>query len=645
MLGAMRRHSKSFIVYLLFAMIIVVFVFTFNTGAGNQGGCTAPESPAYAKVEGNLITRDNLVTGMGLRHLLMGTPEGMRFTQAAVTDLAALAGREGLDDLTPQQVDAYMQLLEMVYLASEEARRLGFQVGEKELAKAMYPDQYYEEEEVEGEDGITTNKKVFKEKEFNNWVVYGLHSSPQEYEKFVTRILLAFKLQSFMNGVIKVEPMESELDARAKGTKVDIEYVEFRPEFFRTEVNSSEEESKKFAEGKDDLIKAYYDSHPMEFHADPAVTFAGIYVAGVKVPEPKRGEEPVEVLPTPEQMEQAKGKIQDMRDRIEGKKDLFEGGKMPLAIDPAAGSVQIDSKDLAFPEVPLQRFKEVAKRESEHQESKDRSGLFFGWKSEAELKADPFGDKVAADLVGAKKDAIVGPLEGKAGYWLFYVQDAKEKKDLSLADARLDIAGRLLQEEKAPEFANERAAHFLTMLQQAEEKDMEKVLEEFKKPATEGADENIFMNLMQVRKSGKFHLATSGYSIPGIGKYQELFEILFKTAKAGEVLDKVYVHPESKRAFVIKVAETVMPDEKIDEADLERSEETLAFERSQFYFAAWLQNIRQRALETGDLERTQELQDFLAHLQIQLQEAEQRAAKKAAKQAGGVPIAVPPPAQ
>lgn len=636
MLGAMRRHSKSFIVYLLFAMIIVVFVFTFNTGSGNQGGCNAPESPPYSKVAGDVISRDNLVMGMGLRNLLMGTPEGMRFTQAAVTDLGALAGREGLDDLTPQQVDAYMHLLEMVFLASDEAERLGFQVGEKELARAMYPEQYYKEEEIIGEDGITANKKVFQEKEFNNWVVYGLHSSPQEYEEFVTRILLAFKLQSFMNGVVKVEPMESELDARAKGTKVDLEYVEFRPDFFRLEVKPLEDEARKFAEGKDEQVKAYYDSHPTEFHADAAVTIAGIYLAGAKAPEPKRGEEPVEVLPTPEQMDEAKKKAQDILDRIQGKKDLFEGGKMPLTIDPTAGSVEIDSKALEFPEEPLQRFKEVAKRESDHQESKDRSGLFFGWKSEAELKAEPFGEQVAAAAVASKQDDIIGPVEGKAGYWLVYVQDIREKKDLSLADARLDIAGNLLQEEKAPEYANERASDFLRKLQETQEKDMEKVLEEFKKPAEEGAEENIFMTLMQVRKSGKFHLATRGYSIPGIGKYEELFKTVFKSAKAGEVLDKVYVHPESKRAFVVKVLEKVSPEETLDDSELARSEETLAFERSQFYFASWLQNIRQQAVESGDLERTQELRDFMAHLQIRLEEAEQRAAKQAAKKAAAV---------
>ncbi len=52
MLSVLREHSKSFLVYLMFGMIIVVFVLTFNTGGSKDVGCTAPEVPVYSYVYG-----------------------------------------------------------------------------------------------------------------------------------------------------------------------------------------------------------------------------------------------------------------------------------------------------------------------------------------------------------------------------------------------------------------------------------------------------------------------------------------------------------------------------------------------------------------------------------------------------------------
>jgi len=629
----MRRHSRSFIIYLLFAMIIVVFVFTFNTGTGRGGGCTAPDVPLYATVGSSTITRDSLLMGMSLLPSFLRTPGGMSFALATGVDTAALY-RADLEELTPQQANAMLELMELVYLASDESERLGFTVDEKELARAMYPESFYKEEESMGDDGVQTTKKVFKSKEFNNWIVYGLHSSPQEYEEFITRVLMAFKLQSFLAGVVKVEPIEAELSARAKGTKTDISYVEFRPDLFQDQVEVSQEEIDKFKADNAEKIAAYYDGHPRKFHAQAGYMVSGIFVAAAKPPEPKRGEEPKEPEPPTEEEKAAAGKkAQEILDRLEGRQELFVGGKLPVDVKPE-GEITLTADDLKLPEEPLARFKEVAKRESDHDETRDRSGMFLGWKTIEDLKQEPFSEQVAQALVGAKKDQVVGPAETPTGYWVLYLRDLREKKDVKLEDAGQEIAETLLKEEKAPAAARARAEALRQLLAQREDKDFDKALDEFN-PAEggEGSEEEVRALPLAVRKSGDFNLVTPGYAVPGIGKFEELFKDAFTFTLDDPVASKVYVQPDTGRAYVVKLNERSSPDTKVADEELQQEKENLAFSRNIPYFQAWLKSLRQNALERGEMARTEEFQAFLSYLQTRQLEKEEQEARRAARKA------------
>ncbi len=626
MLGAMRRHSKSFLVYLLFAMIIIVFVFTFNTSGGGGGGCTTPEDPVYARVGGHEVTADGMVMAMQLLPTYLGRPGGMTFALAAGIDPSQLF-RQDIEELTPEQADGLMKLVEAIYLASDEALRLGFSIDDKELAEALYPASFYEEEEATGEDGLPTTTKVFKEKDFQRWVKYGLNSSPQNYEQFTVSILLAFKLQNFMNGVVKVEPVEAELSARVRGTKVDLSYVEFRPDFFEKLASVEEEEVAKFLATNEDQVKAYYDSHPAIYHSEASYMVAGIYAAG-KAPDPKAKPGAEVVLPTPEEMATAKARMDDIRARLDGKKDLFEGGTLPIP-----DGVAPDAAIVAIPEDKLEQFKEVAKRESEHKETKERSGLFMGWKTVAEMSLDPFGPLVAEALGGVAKDAVVGPVETATGYWVLFVRDIQPAKDISYDDAKLEISGTLVKKEAAPRAVKEQAEKFLKAVNESEEKDIAATLEAYKEGLKETVGEDdLSVLLLQERKTGKFHLATPGSAIPGIGPYEELFDAAF-TLPVGGGLDKVWVHPETNRAFVATVIEKENAPEKIDAEELTMERDSLMLTRQIPYLEAWLKSLRQAALERGEIERTEDFNAYLAYLQTRVQEAEEAAAKRALKEA------------
>lgn len=671
MLGTLRRHSKSFIVYLLFAMIIIVFVFTFNTASSRRGGCTPPEVPVFARVSGENITRDTFIMGMNLLPSLLRSEAGIGFSLAAGADTSAFF-RANMEDLTPESAEAMMQMLEMVYLASEEAKRMGFRMGEKDLARSMYPESFFKEKEEIGEDGITTTKKVFDEKGFHNWLTYGLHASPQEYEEFLSRVLLALKLSSFMSGVVQVDRMEAELSARAKGTTVNLEYVRFRPEDFEAEVVVGQEEIDKFLAENEAAVREWYDANPTEFHTEMNISLAGIQVLAVNdVPPSKEGEEAQPVKPTPEQMAQARERAERLLERVKGKLPLVDPNA-PVEVEAKEGSVVIDSKSLTSEEVtdPFERFKEVAKRYSDHTESRDRSGIFSGSFTPEMLVAEPFGPGVDKALEGAEKGSVVGPVETEQGYWLFYVMDKQEKKDVTLEEAKVEIAERLLRERKGPELAREKAEELLKAAQEAKSEGLEalvskisggmsggtkgadkaaqpesskdgetsaEVAEKGMEAATppegveEGASEQVYKQPpMKVEKTGKFHLATPGKSVPGIGKIEGLFEEAFELTHDSPVASKVYVHPLTGHMYVVRLVEKVVSTGKIPDEDLQAERENLGITRTVPYFESWLKSLRQTAIEKGESERTEEFAAFLRSLRERIEEAERRKAKKAA---------------
>ncbi len=101
----------------------------------------------------------------------------------------------------------------------------------------------------------------------------------------------------------------------------------------------------------------------------------------------------------------------------------------------------------------------------------------------------------------------------------------------------------------------------------------------------------------------------------------------------GSGLDKLYVHPDTNRAYVVKVVEKEIPEEKIPQGDLDLETQSLLLTRQIPYLEAWLKSLRQTAVETGHLERTEEFTAYISYLRTRIQEAEERAAKEAAKAA------------
>jgi hypothetical protein len=621
MLGEMRRHSKSAIIYFLFAIIIIVFVFTFNTGAGmGGGGCSGTETPAYVEVDGQELTRDKMVMGMRMLPTLMSSSEGFGLLMGMGVDMMSLYSADP-DRLGPDQAKAAMDTLVGLALVSREADRLGLEVSDRDLAKGLYPDQFFKKDENNPE-----AEAVFDWPSYNNWVSYWLLSSQTNYEAYVRSTLLARMAYNYVGGLVSVGDAEAKVAALAKLRKVNAEIAEFYPDSFDSAVVVPEDLS-AFIEGKKEEIDAYYDANPAEFHTPEQIKLRVAYGSGLPaMPSPDDANStPLKDGDYEKLLENAN----EMLQRLNGELPLFPEEKKPEAAEgeaaeaaPAAEAAEAKPAR-EEPKDKSSRFAELAKNWSADPATKDRGGLIPDWFAPEQLAGYPFGPEVAEAVAKAAKGEVVGPVRGVTGYWLVLVEDKRAPRDLSLEQARPEIAAKLYRKEKGPQIAGTKAKEFLDAAAKAGDKTLEALLDDYKELKDAGA--------IRVRKTGLFDAGKRGFSVPTVGSSEELFKELFTTAKVGSVASKVFELSEAGRIVIYRTLEVEAGTAEPSAEDLTKARDDLLRDKRAAAFQAWFAALKKTAVDNGDIEYTADWTDFLAALKTAQDQAAADKAKSAAR--------------
>ncbi|MBM4373148.1 MAG: peptidyl-prolyl cis-trans isomerase [Deltaproteobacteria bacterium] len=528
--------------------------------------------------------------------------------------------------MTPDQGRAIMSALQGLYIISDEAERLGFSVGEKELARAIYPAQFFQEKKTE--DGEEEAGKEFNWEDYNAWVSYWLHASQSQYEDYTRRVLLAQKMMVFFSGLVQVTDGDAEAAALAKQHQVNLEVAEFPAATFKDKVEVPADLA-AFIEEKKDAIDEYYDAHPAEFHSARQVQVRVALASALPPGPPADPKNP----PVPD-FEKARVKADELMARLKGDQPLLpppppppppeppaEGGE---AAAPAAGA----PAPAAPPEEPAdpgERFKALAKHWSDDPETRDRSGLVTGWKEIEGFAAAPWGPEVSAALATAPSATVLGPVKGEAGFWILRVEDVREARDLELEAARSEIAATLYRDEHAMSVAKARAEAFLAAAGAADGQTLEQLLE-----ADAWKDLGV-----TARKTGLFPATTGRSSIPTVGPDAELFEDAFRMADAAPLASRLYGSDEARRYLVVRLVERQRPAEgKAPEAeDLETARETLGIEREVASFQAWYESLLQRARDEEDIQYTEDYETYLQFLKTAQETREAQEARQAARKA------------
>lgn len=594
MLGELRRHSKSAIIYFLFAIIIIVFVFTFNTG-GQTGGCGSADVPVYAEVNGHTLDQSHVFMGMRLLPGLVGSQNGMALLMGMGVDIMSLYAMDP-ENLTPAQGRAIMDALQGIYIISDEAERLGFSISEKELAKALYPAQFFDDKEG-SEDGDKPGKE-FNWKDYNAWVSYWLRASQTRYEEYTRRVLLAQKMMVYFSGLVQVTDADAEATGLAKKHQVNLEVVEFAAAAFTDAVEVPEDLTGYLDENKD-KIDEYYDAHPAEFHSKRQLQ---VRVALAATPE--KGDE--------------------LLARLNGDKALLPDPPPPPPPAEGEEAAPAPAKP-AEPTEPEARFRDLAKHWSEDGETRDRSGTVIGWQEIDTFARTPYGPEVLKALADAKEGTVVGPVKGDTGYWLIRIEGDKAARSLSLEDARPEIAQNLYRQENARAVAETKAEALLAAAKAAGDQSLEQLLE----------GEAYAEQGLTARKTGLFPASTPRFSIPTVGPVEALFSAAFQLTDASPLAGEVYEEERSERFFVVRLVERQTPDseEPLADADIEAARETLAIERDVAFFQAWYNSLLQKAKDEGDIEYTEDYDTYLQFLQANVEAREAQAAEQAAREA------------
>lgn len=234
MFDTMRKHSQSFIIYVLFAAIIAVFVISFGPGGG---GCNT-EIPFAAKVNGETISEDdfNRVYSDQVRNVTTQNP--------------------GLDMKLLKQFNLKRQVLDQLIdgrLLKQSAEKAGLAVSEEELRQFIYKVPAFQ---VAGKFDYTA---------YERYVNYSAGTSPARFEIELRDQLLSGKYRDVVETTAAIPDAELWEQYQADNDKVDLYFVSFKDADI-TAAPPTPEAIATFAKAHEAEVKERYARDGAKYH-------------------------------------------------------------------------------------------------------------------------------------------------------------------------------------------------------------------------------------------------------------------------------------------------------------------------------------------------------------------------------------------
>lgn len=596
MLDRIREHSRSTIIYVLFGIIIVVFVFTFNTGGTSDCGSTG--QVIMARAGGQDIDSGVLQMGMALTadepNPLANDVEGMR--RAYVynhTRFPQLGGDPAYSiyitdaaDISPIKVERSLDDLIETWLVSEAARDMGIAIPGDELQARVYSKGWYDEQ---------TGK--FRKQDFNNYVSFGLKTSLIGYENFIERELLREKAIDVVTAGATVDEDELGYYVDLQHTKVDLEYIEIDPSRFIASVSVDSGAIDKVLAERAAELQPYYDAHKSDF-AGEAFLFRGLRLA---------------------------------YDASSRAAVATEASRLASELSVLAGEERVA------------RFASAAAAFSSHAASKGNGGLMGDYVKDVDLAKAPFGAALVTQLAKLRDGGLSAPVMVKDAFWIVERVSARATDPRPFAEVKRDIARRLAAADKTPAAAKAFAAKVEAWIAKHPKAGMNE-LSAYMDTSLPGGKAPF-----EVGSTGPFarmsayalgqDAAMSG-AIPKIGVAPELLTLAFALSEEAPLAAKVLSVEPSGRYFALRLKERVRPSgEEAETAKKEIRDVLVRVEKRNSYLA-WYKGLKAEAAASGDLEYTVDFQNMMT--------AERRRYEDLLKKkldAAGAAIQLTPPTQ
>jgi len=384
MLEQMRKNSRSLLITVLFAIIIVVFILSF--GPQSRGTTcdqvTGNEEGYAAKVAGQTISKSDFRYGWLLSSGDRMPPKMAR--QARINETV-------MDKLIERELLAAM------------AEKLGFVVTEDEVAEQIADARIIA---LGSPVNVAAMQKDgrFSYEAFKNFVRMNLQQSPAAFEAQQRKEMLAARVRDLVRSSVTVSPDEAKNEFIRKNRQVNLEYMRFTSRTQESAVAPTDEELAAFATKNEAKLKEIYEQKKFLYEKAPAQR----RIRQILIKLPHDADEKADKA--------AKAKADALVEKL-------KRGGAKAATSPA--------------------FAELAKQASDDTATKARGGD-LGWRARGGTNLSGAAED---KLFAAKDGAIVGPEKGTDGYVISRVEGSREGH-IPFEKARLELADEKYRQEQ-----------------------------------------------------------------------------------------------------------------------------------------------------------------------------------------------------
>jgi parvulin-like peptidyl-prolyl isomerase len=608
MLEKLRRQSGSFIIWILFAIIILAFVLFFGPQASGELGCGASKD-FVLQVDDTPVDQHDwrfAMLGLQLGSSNANTPEALR-----------------------KRYQAFDALVERALLANA-ARKAGLNPSEELIHENIKRGEIYIlGNRVDGRQAYFIDG-YFSIKALENWSnALGLPNVDLFIEQQKEEVLANYA-RALLSGT-HISTEEARHRYIEQNTQVTLAYVLFDKKKYQDALSLSEAEVIAYLDKHADEVKARFDADEANYKAVPPQARARmIMLEKYKEEPPPAGESEEDAAKRTAATEKAREKYNAAQKR-------------------KADSLLAKLKSGAD-------FSTLAAKESEHAASKDKGGD-LGWQ---EVSAFGYGAAVTDAITALEAGKTSEVLESNNGFHIFAV-DRKREGDLSFDDVKDELAESLALEyygeknaERAAEEALAKAAS--TPLKElfgteeepedatktgsvlyrsdvipaswppvhvvaqegaaaAEPKADEPKADEPKadepkadEPKADDSSEEkkdetpevipVPKNVPKAELKTLGPISRAGDYLAGIGTSAELAKDAFTKLEVGKVADKVY---KTSAGYVV-VELTARDEANLEEFDPEETIEGMARIKGMDYQISWLQSECNRVIQTKKLQ-------------------------------------------
>jgi peptidyl-prolyl cis-trans isomerase D len=252
MLDALRRHSQSYLVYVFFGIIIVVFVFFFGP---QSDGCSPSQATQVASVEGRTVLSlqvEQLYARVD--SLERGLPQDQRLGPGA-------RRRQLAEDIV------------LVRLLAREAREAGMNVSDDQF------NAYIEDPDRNPDFPIYADRLgAFDYSRYELTVPGTFGMSIPEYETWKEDEILARRLMTMLAEAVVVTPDEVRALSRLRNTEYELEFVQLAPAELATLFATTDAEVQRLLRNEPERVRAYYDEHTEQFEQPRILRVRRIFI-------------------------------------------------------------------------------------------------------------------------------------------------------------------------------------------------------------------------------------------------------------------------------------------------------------------------------------------------------------------------------